>query len=183
MAPYEDYLMHYGVKGMKWGHRRYHNADGSLNRAGIARQDFKDAKQARRVAAKGVRKSGLGIGIKGIAKYDKAKAKFDKADMDYVTAKANFKAAKAKNAEKAAKAEFKTYKKEMAKTGLAGSAADQQSGGRSTKIYNEMKAKKGKAYADKVQKRVQNEAYATFAAGAAVAIGSQVAMAILENRS
>lgn len=31
-------LYHYGVKGMKWGVRRYHNADGTLTSKGKARQ-------------------------------------------------------------------------------------------------------------------------------------------------
>lgn len=34
----EDELKHYGIKGMKWGHRkRYYNSDGSLTKSGTKR--------------------------------------------------------------------------------------------------------------------------------------------------
>lgn len=42
----QDYLMHYGVKGMKWGVRRYQNADGSLTSAG-QRRLYKRVKRAK----------------------------------------------------------------------------------------------------------------------------------------
>lgn len=35
--PVGEHLTHYGTKGMKWGHRRYQNPDGSLTAAGQAR--------------------------------------------------------------------------------------------------------------------------------------------------
>lgn len=41
----EDYLIHHGVKGMKWGVRRYQNKDGSLTPAGKKRalkDDYKN---------------------------------------------------------------------------------------------------------------------------------------------
>lgn len=41
-------LYHYGVKGMKWGVRRYQNADGTLTSKGKARQ----AKQTKKAQKK-----------------------------------------------------------------------------------------------------------------------------------
>ena len=43
-----DYLEHYGIKGMKWGIRRFQNKDGSLTKAGLKR--YSDA--ASEVASK-----------------------------------------------------------------------------------------------------------------------------------
>lgn len=165
MQNQSDELYHYGVPGMKWGVRR---ASNSSNRA-KAKQQYKDAKKNYWTARRS--KGGL-IGIEGIAKSQAKQNRVNEASMNVISKKAAYNASKAKTKDKAKKAEFKTYRKEMQKTGLAGSALDQQSGGRSTQIYNKMKAEKGKAYADSVQKSVQNHAYAQVATSATVAVGS-----------
>lgn len=49
---YTTYLVHHGIKGMRWGIRRYQNPDGSLTPAGQRRLERKDAKWAKRNSAK-----------------------------------------------------------------------------------------------------------------------------------
>ena len=39
MYQYPDYMYHHGIKGMKWGVRRYQNSNGSLTPAGKKRYD------------------------------------------------------------------------------------------------------------------------------------------------
>lgn len=52
-----DYLMHHGIKGMKWGVRRYQNPDGTLTDAGRRRYDVgKPLKEQAKKAAKSIRK-------------------------------------------------------------------------------------------------------------------------------
>lgn len=58
---YSTELYHYGVKGMRWGHRRYRNEDGSLNRKGIkkyAKAGYaKDSRNSNASASRSVHKA------------------------------------------------------------------------------------------------------------------------------
>ena len=170
-----DELYHYGVLGMKWGHRKSPEVTS-------ARNNYQWAKKAQRDVNRSTfgRTAFGGVGITGINKYNSATKSRQKAYTNTLNAKAKYNAAKSKNSEKA---EFNTYRRAMQKSGLAGSALDANYGGRSTAIYNELKVKKGKAYADRVQKKVQNVAVTEVVASGVVALGSMAAQAYLMNKN
>lgn len=162
---YSNELYHYGVKGMKWGVRRARHPEIST-----AKRVYKDAKKDLRRAVRNERRSGLtAVGVNRLQKYGEMQNKRRDAEIKALDAKVAYKVSKAKNEKQAAKAEFKAYKKAM--NGVRNSAADTMSDGKSTRVYNHVMAKKGKEYADKVEKRIQNEAIATIAGSAAFMVG------------
>lgn len=151
-------LYHYGVKGMRWGHRkryeeaskRYKKLQGRSTTAKgmITKQNVKDASLARAEAYK---------------KYKSAiKSKADESEIqrlgrDYE--KADFNEVKIRAKRKGQQAELKSYARQAyVRGGEAGSYNDQSSGGRSTNIYNELNINKGKDYADNVMKKTRKMA-------------------------
>lgn len=167
---FTDELYHHGVKGQKWGVRRYQNEDGTLTAAGKARYNVKEAKRDYKQARKDFRKaSRFAFGIKKLQNYGTAREELRKKDFNLIDKKAE------RAALKSEKKELKTYAKAMWKSGLRNSAADDMSNRRSTELYNHIATKKGKEYADRVEKKVQNRAVATLAGSAALLTGSLVA--------
>ena len=173
---YPNELYHHGVLGMKWGHRKSPEVTSARNNYHRAKKAQIDVNRS----TFGRTAFGGGVGITGINNYNSAMKSRQKAEMNTLNAKAKYNAAKSKNPEKA---EFDTYRRAMQKSGLVGSAADTMNAGRSTAIYNELKVKKGKAYADRVQKKVQNVAVTELAASGVLALGSMAAQAYLMNKN
>lgn len=173
-------LYHYGVQGMKWGHRKkYLDSSGNLNKLGQARKSYEDAK----ANAKKLRNKRSGWGQEAIDRALKATSDYNRADADRVMAKAKYAAAKQKNAKKAERAEFNTYKKEMFKSGLAGSDKDAISRGRSTLLRSKITAEKGKEYADRVSKKIEDKMVATIVGSAVVSVGVTAVATLLQIKN
>ena len=65
MEEYTNYLAHHGVKGMKWGVRRYQNADGSLTGKGRSHYGIKSKRKDK--IKKGLKIAGAGAAVAGAA--------------------------------------------------------------------------------------------------------------------
>lgn len=98
IIPEEDYLEHHGIKGMRWGVRRYQNPDGSLTEAGRRHYDIKEAK----------------IKARGEAKVAKLNAKAAKAAIKASKAELKREANLAKVEKEKLKIDLKRMKKESA---------------------------------------------------------------------
>ena len=107
--------------------------------------------------------------------------KINKANFDVVKAKAKYAASKKKDKEKAYKAEFKTYVKEIQKSQILNDDSYVDSN-RSADFYNRLKKEKGQAYADKVMKKVRNEKISDVVALASLAVGMKATGKLLETK-
>lgn len=171
MIYYGNELYHHGIKGQKWGDRNYQYEDGSLT-------------------PEGKKRYGVGKG------YDKAKYKDARRALKQKEKKLSFdaldvlgtRAAKLemKKAEVAAmkgdKKEFKSIVKSMERYGQKGSLNDNINGKAATKLYNEVKKKKGKQYADKAMQSAKNRTVAKLVGSSALTVGSAIAAAYFTKK-
>ncbi len=106
------YLAHHGIKGQKWGVRRFQNPDGSLTEAGVKRYgehgaEYLNAKQAKKEANKAYNKAFNAAYDKSYQAYSFSKKRRDANEERWN--KAYDAAEKARNADK----NFKDAKKKM----------------------------------------------------------------------
>jgi len=74
----DEELYHYGIKGMKWGVRRYQNKDGSLTQAGKARERNANKRQARKDIAKSRKAASKNRSLMSDAELDKRIKRLEK---------------------------------------------------------------------------------------------------------
>ena len=74
----DEELYHYGIKGMKWGVRRYQNKDGSLTPAGKERERNANKRQARKDIAKSRKAASKNRSLMSDAELDKRIKRLEK---------------------------------------------------------------------------------------------------------
>ena len=196
---YTDELYHYGVLGMRWGHRR----NRAVNNAYKAYKQSK--KEYRKESVKNIknafRKSTWIAGAKNQEDYKKAhkgltdaRNKREQAAFKLIDAVAkdayNKKLLKTGSKTKAIKAEQKVYykgfKQERYGAGLVGSYADSKKRHGVTKgntnYYNHIAKVKGKKYANAVEKKYGKRLTKQLVGGIALATGSAIVGAYYNNK-
>ena len=194
-----DELYHYGVLGMRWGHR---NSKAVQNAYKAYKQSKKDYRKESIKNIKNIfRKSSWLAGAKNQEDYKKAHKgitnatnKREKAAFKLIDAAAkdayNKKLSKTGSKSKALKAEQNTYYKALKQTrygsGLVGSIADaRRSHGvtnGNTHFYKHLAKTKGKKYAQAVEKKYDKKLTRTLIGSAALALGSAIVGTYYSNK-
>lgn len=179
-----DELYHYGVPGMKWGQRKNRSIVNARKAYKQARTEENKARFKRAFSASTYIAGGrnaekakkINRNIDRLAK-NREKAAFKAIDLQAKDAY-NKKLSKTGDKAKAEKASIKVHSKAMQKSdhgqGLVGSIGDASTGGQNTRYYNHLKATKGKAYANKAEKKYSNKLVATLVGAAVVYTGATI---------
>lgn len=141
---------------------------------------MKEAKSEMKAAFKDLPKW-AGISVEEANANQKKYEKAADASMKYVHSKVAARRDFQTSAKGKSRAELAAYTKEMRKSGLPGSALDISSGGRSTRLAQELNSQKGKEYADKILSKTRHQLIAQGVAGMAL-IGGVIVADILGNR-
>lgn len=188
-------LYHYGVPGMKWGHRKSTTVMTARKNYKKARKEevkakFKRAfkKETYLAGYENRQKDKRNIkNVKSLSKKREAEA------FKYIDKQAKYaydkKLAKTGDKRKAENASMKVHAKAMAKnkygSGLVGSIADAQkragSAGGNTRYYKHLAATKGKSYASKVEKKYSKKIVRNLVGGLAVSVGISLAPRVIEK--
>lgn len=177
----ENELYHYGVLGMRWGHRKSQSVMDARAAYKAANKELRTAKRKKIFSASSyvaghnnvIKAKKLSNNIKNATnKRNSAAFKLTDAQAKYAYDK---KLAKTGNKDKAIKAEMRVYKRSMAKGvgGLPGSYSDSANGKIGTKYYNHLAKTKGKKYAQAVEKKYKNQLMTTLAASS-IALGASI---------
>ena len=194
-----DELYHYGVLGMRWGHRR----NRAVNNAYKAYKQSK--KEYRKESVKNIknafRKSTWIAGAKNQEDYKKAhkgltdarnkreQAAFrliDSAAKDAYNKKLSKTGSKAKAVKAEQKVYYKGFKQESYGAGLVGSSADYKKrhgvAKGNTHYYNHIAKVKGKKYANAVEKKYGKKLTKQLVGGIALATGAAIVGAYYNNK-
>lgn len=175
-------LFHHGIKGQKWGKRRYQNEDGSLTPAGKSRYGYETAGNRRHTKAANaaqrdadnLRKSGYKTEADAVQKVadkhrQKAAASQEKYDQ--------------KQAAKAERKQFKADVKDFKKRGFDIDYAIEDGQFSITKISNSKGQEIGRDYAERIMKEARKQYLTEFAVSATVAAGLAFASSYVQANS
>lgn len=166
-----DYIMHFGIKGQKWGVRRFENEDGSLTEAGKKRYQYDKARE----------------GLREARRFKKSDFKLTGGHnrrLRIATARANAinkKADLIRETKGDKKADRYLINQMYKHGGAKGSVSDLINGNITSKTLKQLSKTNGKQKAEEIEKKLQNKAVASLIGTTALTVGAKVALYYLGN--